>query len=166
MRYRMQAASKWITAVVSFLVSFLVIGSAWAQDVIKVGYLPQVHDAANFAVDRELGKKYKLEYVKFLRYADAEIALARGDIQMAPLGYATVVGSAIRDAEPKYFLVSGMSRGAQDLSRSWVRRWVMKAAWPPAKAAGAISPPSISSRISSSYCRPISEACGGKERKR
>jgi ABC-type nitrate/sulfonate/bicarbonate transport system substrate-binding protein len=89
----------------------LAVGSVGAQEVIKVGYLPQVHDAANFAVDRDLGKKYKLEYVKFLRYADAEIALARGDIQMAPLGYATVVGSAIRDAEPKYFLVVGMSRG-------------------------------------------------------
>src|SRR4051812_3359776 len=79
MRYRMERALKWTMA----LLSFFVLGTAWAQDVIKVGYLPQVHDAANFAVDRELGKKYKLEYVKFLRYADAEIALARGDIQIA-----------------------------------------------------------------------------------
>jgi ABC-type nitrate/sulfonate/bicarbonate transport system substrate-binding protein len=97
---------------VAAIAVLLIATCALAQDVIKVGYLPQVHDAANFAVERELGKKYKLEYVKFLRYADAEIALARGDIQLAPLGYATVVGSALRDAEPKYFLVSGMSRGA------------------------------------------------------
>jgi ABC-type nitrate/sulfonate/bicarbonate transport system substrate-binding protein len=53
--------------------------------------------------------------VKFLRYADAEIALVRGDIQLAPLGYATAVGSAVRDAEPKYFFISGLSRGAINL---------------------------------------------------
>jgi len=105
----------WIKAVLkgsAAIVALLAAVCALAQEVIKVGYLPQVHDAANFAVDRELGKKYKLEYVKFLRYADAEIALARGDIQIAPLGYATVVGAALRDPDPKYFFVVGMSRGA------------------------------------------------------
>ncbi|MFO1284402.1 MAG: ABC transporter substrate-binding protein [Burkholderiales bacterium] len=85
---------------------------AFAQDVIKVAYLPQVHDAANFAIERALGGKYKFEYVKFLRYADAEIALARNDVQIAPLGYATVVSAALRDPDPKYYFVAGMSRGA------------------------------------------------------
>lgn len=85
---------------------------AFAQDVIKVAYLPQVHDAANFALERALAGKYKFEYVKFLRYADAEIALARNDVQIAPLGYATIVSAALRDPEAKYFFVSGMSRGA------------------------------------------------------
>lgn len=85
---------------------------AAAQEVFKIGYLPQIHDAANFTVQRDLGKKYKLEYVKFLRYADAEIALSRGDLAMAPIGYATAVGAALRDREPKFVFIAGMSRGA------------------------------------------------------
>jgi len=108
MRHRIKTA---LTASMG-IVALIAAVSVLAQEVIKLGYLPQVHDAANFAVGRELGKKYKLEYVKFLRYVDAEIALARGDIQIAAFGYATVVGSALRDPEPKYFFVAGMSRGA------------------------------------------------------
>jgi NitT/TauT family transport system substrate-binding protein len=94
------------------LLATLAATPACAQELLKVGYLPQVHDAANFALERELGNKYKLEYVKFLRYSDAEIALARGDVQISPLGYATVVTAAARDPEPRYFFVAGMSRGA------------------------------------------------------
>lgn len=94
------------------LLTMLAASPARAQELLKVAYLPQVHDAAVFALERELGHKYKLEYIKFLRYADAEIALARGDVQIAPLGYATVVTAAARDPEPKYFFVAGLSRGA------------------------------------------------------
>ena len=106
---------RWLKHICRSLVAIALSATAipgFGQDVIKLGYIPQVHDAADFAVGRELGQKYKIEYVKFLRYSDAEIALARGDIQIAPLGYATVVGSALRDAEPKYFFIAGMSRGA------------------------------------------------------
>ena len=106
---------RWLKHICRSLVAIALSAAAipgFGQDVIKLGYIPQVHDAADFAVGRELGQKYKIEYVKFLRYSDAEIALARGDIQIAPLGYATVVGSALRDAEPKYFFIAGMSRGA------------------------------------------------------
>jgi len=85
---------------------------AHAQETIKIGYLMQVHDAANFAIEKELGAKYKLEYVKFLRYSDAEVALARGDIKMTSLGYVSAIGAALREAEPSYQLISGMSRGA------------------------------------------------------
>jgi NitT/TauT family transport system substrate-binding protein len=88
---------------------------AAAQDTIKIGYFPQVHDAANLAIERELGSRYKLEYVKFLRYADAVVALARGDIQASTLGYATAVVSAARDPQPRYVFVAGLSRGAINL---------------------------------------------------
>jgi hypothetical protein len=33
---------------------------AHAQETIKIGYLMQVHDAANLAIEKELGAKYKL----------------------------------------------------------------------------------------------------------
>lgn len=88
---------------------------AAAQDVIKIGYFPQVHDVANLAIERELGSRYKLEYVKFLRYADAVIALVRGDIQASTLGYATAIVSATRDPSPHYVFVAGLSRGAINL---------------------------------------------------
>jgi ABC-type nitrate/sulfonate/bicarbonate transport system substrate-binding protein len=83
-----------------------------AQETIHVAYFPQIHDAASFAVRNELGKKYKLEYVRFLRYADAEIALSRGDIQLSSLGYSSAVNGALRDPQPAFVYVSGMSRGA------------------------------------------------------
>ena len=114
----------WIKAILKSSMGIVVLMAAvsvFAQEVIKVGYLPQVHDAANFAVGRELGKKYKLEYVKFLRYADEEIALARGDIQIAPLGYATVVGSALRDPAGSLQWGMGVSGGAAELAKQVYR---------------------------------------------
>lgn len=86
-----------------------------AQETIRVGYSPQIHDAAEIELQRDLGKRYKLEYVKFLRYADTEIALTRGDIQIGTLGYASAVVGALREPEPKYVYVTGLARGAINL---------------------------------------------------
>ncbi len=88
---------------------------AAAQETIKIGYSPQIHDAADIMIKRDLGSRYKLEYVKFMRYADSEIALSRGDIQMGTLGYASSVVSSLRDAEPKFVYVAGLARGAINL---------------------------------------------------
>jgi ABC-type nitrate/sulfonate/bicarbonate transport system substrate-binding protein len=101
-----------LTALCLLPATTLAGGSVHAQETIKVGYLMQIHDAANFAIERELGAKYKFEYVKFLRYTDAEVALARGDIKMTSLGYVSAIGAALREASPSYVLVSGLSRGA------------------------------------------------------
>jgi ABC-type nitrate/sulfonate/bicarbonate transport system substrate-binding protein len=90
--------------------------AALAQDeTIKVGYLAQVHDGPILAVEKALGGDYKLEYVKFLRYADAEIALSRGDIQMSSLGYVSAISAASRGGEPQFQFVTGQSRGAINL---------------------------------------------------
>jgi ABC-type nitrate/sulfonate/bicarbonate transport system substrate-binding protein len=83
-----------------------------AQETIKVAYAHQVHDAALLAAEKELGGKYQLEFIKFLRYADVEVALSRGDVQIASLGYTNAVMASLREASPSYKFVSGMSRGA------------------------------------------------------
>jgi ABC-type nitrate/sulfonate/bicarbonate transport system substrate-binding protein len=112
----MQYGWKWtrlsIAALCLPVAMLMVAAPAQAQETIKIGYLMQVHDAANLAIEKELGAKYKLEYVKFLRYSDAEVALTRGDIKMTSLGYVSAIGAALRETEPSYQLVSGMSRGA------------------------------------------------------
>jgi ABC-type nitrate/sulfonate/bicarbonate transport system substrate-binding protein len=64
------------------------------------------------AIEKELGTKYKLEFVRFLRYSDAEVALTRGDIQLSSLGYSNVVTASLREAEPGFMMVSGLARGA------------------------------------------------------
>ena len=83
-----------------------------AQETIKIGYFMQIHDIPYMAVEKELGTKYKLEFVRFLRYSDAEVALTRGDIQMSSLGYSNVVTASLREAEPGFVMVSGLARGA------------------------------------------------------
>lgn len=85
---------------------------AAAQEIIRVAYAHQVHDAALLAVEKELGSKYKLEFIKFLRYADVEVAVSRGDVQVASLGYSNAVVSSLREPNPSYKFVVGMSRGA------------------------------------------------------
>ncbi|HTN60930.1 MAG TPA: ABC transporter substrate-binding protein [Devosia sp.] len=89
---------------------------AEAQDkVIKVGYLSQVHDGPIIALEDALAGQYQFEYVKFLRYADAEIALTNGDIDISSLGYVSAVTAAARGAEPAYQFFVGQSRGAINL---------------------------------------------------
>lgn len=89
---------------------------ATAQDqLIKVGYLSQVHDGPIIALKDELAGQYQFEYVKFLRYADAEIALTNGDIDISSLGYVSAVTAAARGGEPGYQFFVGQSRGAINL---------------------------------------------------
>jgi NitT/TauT family transport system substrate-binding protein len=90
----------------------LFTSAAQAQETIKIGYFMQIHDVPYMAIEKELGAKYKLEFVKFLRYSDAEVALTRGDIQMSSLGYSNVITASSREAEPGFKMVSGLSRGA------------------------------------------------------
>jgi ABC-type nitrate/sulfonate/bicarbonate transport system substrate-binding protein len=94
-----------------FAASFLVAG-AEAQETIKIGYFMQIHDIPYMVIEKELGSKYKLEFVRFLRYSDAEVALTRGDIQLSSLGYSNVVTASLREAQPGFMMVTGLARGA------------------------------------------------------
>jgi ABC-type nitrate/sulfonate/bicarbonate transport system substrate-binding protein len=83
---------------------------------VRVGYFSQLHDAAVLDLaSGELGKSVNFEYVKFQRYADAAIALGRGDIDVSSLGYASVITEAAKNTEPKFKLVAGLARGAINL---------------------------------------------------
>ncbi|MBO9513055.1 MAG: ABC transporter substrate-binding protein [Variovorax sp.] len=91
---------------------------AHAQDLptVKVGYFSQLHDAAVLDLGSgELAGKARFEYVKFQRYADAAIALGRGDIDISSLGYANVITEAAKGTEPKFKFVTGLARGAINL---------------------------------------------------
>jgi ABC-type nitrate/sulfonate/bicarbonate transport system substrate-binding protein len=85
------------------------------DDVVRVGYLSQVHDGPVLALQDALGSQYKFEYVKFLRYADAEIALTKGDIDISSLGYVSAVTAANRGGDPAFQFFVGQSRGAINL---------------------------------------------------
>lgn len=85
------------------------------QQRIRVGYLAQVHDGPLLAVEKALGASYQLDYVKFLRYTDAEIALSNGDLQISSLGYVSAISGANRGGDPKFTFVVGQSRGAINL---------------------------------------------------
>ncbi len=85
------------------------------KPVIKIGYLAQAHDGPIMALDKGLAASLKFEYIKFLRYADAEIAVSNGDIDVASLGYVSAISAASRGGEPKYKFVVGQSRGAINL---------------------------------------------------
>jgi ABC-type nitrate/sulfonate/bicarbonate transport system substrate-binding protein len=89
--------------------------SAVAQETIKVGYLAQVHDGPLLEVEKSLSREYRFDYVKFLRYTDAEIALSQGDIQVSSLGYVSAIVAAARSSVPKFKFVVGQSRGAINL---------------------------------------------------
>lgn len=94
----------------------ILAGTAHAQDkVIKVGYFPQLHDAPILSLEKKLGSKYKFEYVKFLRYADADIALTRGDLDISSLGFGSGIADAARGGDPKIAYVVGQGRGAINL---------------------------------------------------
>ena len=95
--------------------ALLLATAAVAQEPIKIGYFMQIHDIPYMAIEKELGTKYKLEFVKFLRYSDAEVALTRGDIQMSSLGYGNVITASLREAEPGFYMVSGLARAAMSL---------------------------------------------------
>lgn len=87
-----------------------------AQDnVVRVGYLAQVHDGPLLALRDALGEEYQLEFVRFLRYADAEVALIQGDIDITSLGYVSAITAASRGGEPAYQFFVGQSRGAINL---------------------------------------------------
>jgi sulfonate transport system substrate-binding protein len=94
------------------LCALLVGATAHAQETVKVGYLHQIHDAAVMAVEKELGAKYKIEMIRFLRYADTELALSRGDLDVATLGYTNGIIAAGREPTPSFTFVTGLSRGA------------------------------------------------------
>jgi len=95
---------------------FLASASASAQEqTIRVGYLSQVHDGPIIALREKLGDRYKLEYTKFLRYADAEIALTRGDLDITSLGYVSAITAAARGGDAQYKFFVGQSRGAINL---------------------------------------------------
>lgn len=91
------------------------IACAADQKVIRIGYLPQAHDGPLMAAEKTLGANYTVEYVKFFRYADAEIALANGDIDFSSLGYVSAITAASRGGVPKFKFVAGQSRGAINL---------------------------------------------------
>jgi sulfonate transport system substrate-binding protein len=82
---------------------------------IKVGYLAQLQDVALLAVQDRLKSSHKVELVKFPRYADAEAALGRGDIQLASLGYEILAAAVAKGGTPKFTYVAGLSRGAISL---------------------------------------------------
>src|SRR5215207_2141303 len=106
---------RYALTALALLSGFLVVSPVRAQETIKIGYFMQLHDIPYMAIEKELGSKYKLEFVKFLRYSDAEVALVRGDIQMTSLGYGNVITAALREAEPGFTMVSGLSRGAVNI---------------------------------------------------
>jgi sulfonate transport system substrate-binding protein len=97
------------------LAAVLTANPVWAKETIKVGYFSQLHDAALLDLENKLGDKYAFEYVKFQRYADAAIALSRGDIDVSSLGYANLITEAAKNTEPKFVFVSGLARGAINL---------------------------------------------------
>jgi ABC-type nitrate/sulfonate/bicarbonate transport system substrate-binding protein len=101
-----------MAAMTLLFASSLLVSTAPAQETIKIGYFMQIHDIPYMAIEKELGTKYKLEFVRFLRYSDAEVALTRGDIQLSSLGYSNVVTASLREAEPGFMMVSGLARGA------------------------------------------------------
>jgi len=82
---------------------------------LRVGYFSQLHDAAVLDLESQLKDKYTFEYMKFQRYADAAIALSRGDIDISSLGYANLITEAAKGTEPKFQFVSGLARGAINL---------------------------------------------------
>lgn len=83
---------------------------------LRVGYFSQLHDAAVLDLANQLPKEqYDVSYVRFQRYADAAIALSRGDIDASSLGYANLITEAAKDTEPKFRFVSGLARGAINL---------------------------------------------------
>lgn len=103
-----------LTAIVAGL-AFALVLPAQAQETIKIGYFMQLHDIPYMAIEKELGSKYKLEFVRFLRYSDAEVALVRGDIHMTSLGYGNVITAASRESEPGFQMVVGLARGAVNI---------------------------------------------------
>lgn len=103
------------TAIV--MTAALVCGNVMAQDKpeIRVGYFSQLHDAAVLDLETQLKDQYDFEYVKFQRYADAAIALSRGDIDISSLGYANLITEAAKNNEPTFRFVAGLARGAINL---------------------------------------------------
>lgn len=98
------------------LAATLVGGNAAAQDKphLRVGFFSQLHDAAVLDLEHQL-KDYTFEYIKFQRYADAAIALSRGDIDISSLGYANLITEAAKNNEPPFRFVAGLARGAINL---------------------------------------------------
>ncbi|QEI04428.1 ABC transporter substrate-binding protein [Pigmentiphaga aceris] len=97
---------------------------------IKVGYLAQLQDVALLTMQDRLKDRHKVELVRYPRYADAEAALGRGDIQLASLGYEVLAGAVARGGAPKFTYVAGLSRGAVGLV---CRNEVLIDAWPDIK---------------------------------
>ena len=97
---------------------------------VKVGYLAQLQDVALLAVQDRLKDRQKVELVRFPKYADAEAALGRGDIQLASLGYEILAAAVARGGTPKFTYVAGLSRGAVSLV---CRNEVLVNAWPDIK---------------------------------
>jgi ABC-type nitrate/sulfonate/bicarbonate transport system substrate-binding protein len=123
------------------LLALAVAGPAAAQGKpkVRVGYFSQLHDAAVLDLGSgDLGQSVNFEYVKFQRYADAAIALARGDIDVSSLGYASIITEAAKNTEPKFKLVTGLARGAINLV---CRKDVKVTGWPdlPGKTVGVVA---------------------------
>lgn len=97
---------------------------------IKVGYLAQLQDVALLAIRDRLNDRHKVELVRFPRYADAEAALGRGEIQFASLGYEILAAAVARGGVPKFTYVAGLARGAVSLV---CRNEVPINAWPDLK---------------------------------
>jgi sulfonate transport system substrate-binding protein len=97
---------------------------------IKVGYLAQLQDVALLSVQDRLKDRHKVELVKYPRYADAEAALGRGDIQLASLGYEILAAAVARGGAPKFTYVAGLSRGGVSLV---CRNEVLVDTWPDIK---------------------------------
>ncbi|RTZ42550.1 ABC transporter substrate-binding protein [Candidimonas sp. SYP-B2681] len=82
---------------------------------VRVGYFSQLHDAAVLNLQQQLGSQYSFEYIKFQRYADAAIALSRGDLDISSLGYANLITESAKNNEPKFKFITGLARGAINL---------------------------------------------------
>ena len=107
---------KPIRILVFMVASGIALPIAWGQaETIKIGYLAQVHDGPLLVAAGQLAGAYKIEYVKFFRYTDAEIALSKNDIQISSLGYVSAITSAARGRDAAFTFVVGQSRGAINL---------------------------------------------------
>ncbi|MCO7642843.1 ABC transporter substrate-binding protein [Pseudomonas sp. S 311-6] len=98
----------------SILTLLTTTSMAQTETPIRVGYFSQLHDAAVLDLKNQLPAQ-AIEYVRFQRYADAAIALVRGDIDASSLGYANLITEAAKNGDAGFQFVSGLARGAINL---------------------------------------------------
>lgn len=106
-----------VTGVVLMLTSVLAAAPSSAVRV-KVGTLYQTHSASTFdPLLPDLARKYGLDVqvVPFRRYADVQIALATGQIEIGAFGYANIPIMAEQDIR-NVQIIAGQSQGGQGVT--------------------------------------------------